>query len=103
MKYPSPATLAKYGLSEFDYRMMYEAQGGVCAICQKEKDKALFVDHEHVKGWVKLPPEQRKTYVRGLVCNYCNYRLLFNGMNLDKARNLVKYLEDYAIRQKRAI
>ena len=103
MKYPLPATLAKYGLSQLDYRMFYEAQGGVCAVCKKPAKNTLYVDHEHVKGWKKLPPEKRKLYVRGLLCYFCNRYYLAKRMTVEKAHNIIEYMEAYALRQKRLI
>ena len=104
MKYPTEPTLKKYGLEQIDYRMMYEAQGGICPICEKKpKNDNFRIDHEHVKGWKKMPPEKRKLYVRGLVCMFCNRYYLAKAINQTKARNIVKFLDDYAIRQKRLI
>ncbi len=37
--------------------------------------------------------------MRGLLCWYCNAKFLSRGMTLDKARNLVQYLEDYESRK----
>lgn len=103
MKYPTETTLKKYGFTQIDYRMVFEEQGGACAVCKKEKNYALFIDHEHVRDWKKMKPEKRKTFVRGLLCNDCNRYVLHKKVTLEKARNAVKYLESYAIRQKRTI
>lgn len=50
---------------EFDSRMI--RQGGVCAICKKPptSKRALAVDHDH-----------STRIVRGLLCDYCNRRLM---------------------------
>jgi DNA-directed RNA polymerase subunit RPC12/RpoP len=93
---PTKATLKKYGLSEKEWREMLESQHCVCFVCGKEPPgQRLAIDHEHVKQWKKKPPEQRKKYVRGLLCTYCNFRLLRKGMTLEKARKIVEYLENY--------
>jgi DNA-directed RNA polymerase subunit RPC12/RpoP len=55
----------KYGLSVEDYAWMLHAQGFVCAICLKPPKKDLAVDHNHKSG-----------EVRGLVCVYCNWKVL---------------------------
>jgi hypothetical protein len=90
---PSKATLKKYGLSLAEWLGMAEMQGGVCFICQKEpKSGILCVDHLHIKGWKKLAPVLRKKYVRGLLCSYCNLRLLSKGMTLEKAVRILAYL-----------
>lgn len=94
---PSKATLKKYGLSEADWRSILDAQGSVCFVCKREPSKGrLCIDHEHVKGWKKMPPESRKLYVRGLLCWVCNHYYLGRGITLDKAHNVVKYLAEYA-------
>jgi len=53
-----------------------------------------------VEGWANMPPEKRKIYVRGLVCFFCNRYYLAKAINQDKARNIVRYLDNYALRQK---
>ncbi len=63
-----------YGLSAGDYQRLYEAQGGLCAICglttgAKGASKRLTVDHDHkcCNG-----PISCGKCVRGLVCAKCN-------------------------------
>lgn len=60
-----------YGMTMETYRVMLEAQGGVCAICKGNETyqprtytgpKALSVDHNHKTG-----------QIRGLLCSNCNY------------------------------
>lgn len=55
--------LKTYGLTLEQYEALYEAQGGVCYICQRATGKVrrLAVDHDHATG-----------YVRGLLCRPCN-------------------------------
>ena len=56
----------KYGITLEQYDEMFEAQGGICAIC-KESDitgKRLSIDHDHETG-----------KVRGLLCGKCNTRI----------------------------
>lgn len=96
---PSLATLRKYGLSESEWKKILDAQQGVCFVCRKEPSKGrLCIDHEHVKGWKKMPPEQRKLYVRGLLCWVCNHYYLGRGISIEKSRNVTTYLEQYAAR-----
>lgn len=97
---PTAATLAKYGLSEQEWRVILERQGGVCAVCKQEPTKGrLCIDHEHVKGWKHMPPEQRKLYVRGLLDWRCNHYYLGKGITVSRAKNVVTYLEDYQSRR----
>lgn len=96
---PSKATLKKYGLEENEWRAILESQNGVCFVCEKEPSKGrLCIDHEHAKGWKKMPPEKRKLYVRGLLCWVCNHYYLGRGINIPKAKNVVRYLEQYEAR-----
>lgn len=96
MKPPSKATLAKYGLSEQEWLALLERQGGVCAVCGKVPSTGrLCTDHEHVRGWKKLPPEERKKYVRGILCFFCNHYYVGRSITVEKARRVVSYLQAY--------
>lgn len=71
--------LQKYGLTPSDYLMIWERQGGECAICTRRK---LVVDHDHETG-----------KIRGLLCGRCNTGL---GMFQDSQIRLstaIDYLE----------
>lgn len=93
---PSKATLAKYGLNEGQWRAILVRQKFVCAVCQKSPSKGrLCIDHEHVKGWKKMPAEQRRLYVRGLLCWFCNHYYLSRAITIAKAENVVAYLKAY--------
>lgn len=52
-----------YGLTAEEYRELKDAQGGVCAICQRAdgSSRRLSVDHDHVTG-----------QIRSLLCRPCN-------------------------------
>jgi Autographiviridae endonuclease VII len=54
-----------YGISLEDYDVMFERQGGACAIC-KRTGVTLCVDHCHLTG-----------EVRGLLCIRCNSAIGF--------------------------
>ena len=98
---PSLGTLAKYGLTEKDWREILDRQGGVCAICKKEPKKGrLCIDHEHAYGWKNMPDEERKKYVRGLLCWFCNHYYVGRCITIEKAKNVATYLEEY---EKRSI
>lgn len=75
--------LKTYGLTLEQYEALYEAQGGVCWICQRATGKVrrLAVDHDHKTG-----------YVRGLLCKPCNSVLAhFRDDDITAAR-AVSYL-----------
>jgi hypothetical protein len=91
---PLKATLDKYGLSEDEWVEIFKQQGETCPICKKESSTGRYVtDHKHVKGWKKMPPEQRKLYVRGVTCWYCNHWVLSRGITIEKLQNAIDYLK----------
>ena len=76
-------SLAKYGITERQYRLMLRRQKGGCAICgRKPKTRRLAVEHDH-------GPSRR---VRGLACHVCNkFRI---GMNTaETAQTVLAYLQ----------
>lgn len=55
-----------YGITEAQYKEMFDAQDGRCAICgRKPVRRRLAVDHDHNTG-----------KVRGLLCYTCNHFVL---------------------------
>jgi len=83
----------KYGISLDDYRALFEAQGGVCAICGLENtrkteyaDKAwsLAVDHDHTTG-----------KVRGLLCSRCNWAIGLFSESPDVIENAAAYVRKH--------
>lgn len=97
---PSSATLDKYGLTEESWLAILERQGGVCAICRKVPSTGRFVtDHEHVRGYKKLPPAERARHVRGITCWFCNHAYLARGITAAKAQNVFNYLVTYEQRK----
>jgi Recombination endonuclease VII len=83
-------------LTEDDFIAILERQGGRCPICgNTPKTGRWNIDHEHVKGWKKMPPEKRKLYVRGVSCWFCNKYYLGRSISLERLKNAVQYMEDY--------
>ncbi len=100
VKEPSRATLDKYGLSPAEWKEIADRQGHVCAVCKKlPKSGRLNIDHQHVPRWKSKPPEERRKFVRGLLCHHCNRFYLAKAMTIAKALNCVDYLRDYEIRK----
>lgn len=96
VRVPLPGTLKKYGLTADEWRTILYRQGGTCAVCRKvPANGRLCTDHEHVKGWKKMPPEERKRYVRGMLCYLCNHWYVGRGITVVKAENVVAYLKRY--------
>jgi hypothetical protein len=99
IKTTSEKTLAKYGLTIQYFKQIIGRQGGVCGICKKEPSSGrLNIDHEHIKGWKKLPPDERRKYVRGALCYVCNNRIMTKGITIEKLKNAIEYLDDYKFR-----
>lgn len=72
-----------YGLEAGEYDVLFEAQGGACAICLGTRRQRLSVDHCHQSG-----------VVRGLLCRLCNSRLLTAARDRpDVLRRAADYLE----------
>jgi len=75
-----------FGISLEDYDKMWDAQGGLCAICGMPETakmrgviKYLAVDHDHATG-----------QIRGLLCQCCNAGL---GYFEDNQANLLKAIQ----------
>lgn len=74
-----------YGITLEQYDELLARQEEKCAVCQKHQSEfpvRLAVDHDHKTG-----------EVRGLLCRYCNHRLV--GRHRDPAllRRIADYLE----------
>lgn len=77
--------LKKYGITAYEYRMMKEAQGGVCAMCGDPPGKKdLAVDHCHSTG-----------KVRALLCHRCNPMLGYALDDVVRLQNAIHYLNKH--------
>jgi hypothetical protein len=74
----------KYGITLEDYDRMFDAQGGVCAICgeARPEERTLHVDHDHETG-----------AIRGLLCFRCNNALGDLREDVDLFQAAVNYLD----------
>ena len=77
-----------YGISLEDYDVMFERQGGACAIC-KRTGVTLCVDHCHLTG-----------EVRGLLCIRCNSAIGFCSDDPALLQAAAAYLQAARDRQK---
>ena len=82
-----------YGITIEEWNDMYDKQLGLCACCGK-KLKNPHIDHEHLPGYSTMPPEQKRKYIRGLVCMPCN-RFLICKNNWQTIQDVYEYLERY--------
>lgn len=77
--------LARYGVTEEQYRDMVVGQAGRCLICHRVPDKDLAVDHNHETG-----------QVRGLLCSSCNLAIGHLRDKASLARRAAAYLGAWA-------
>lgn len=87
-----------YGLTPVEYDSM--ARRG-CQVCGNppKPGRRLHVDHEHVRGFKRMTPAEKREYVRGVVCWKCNSILLRRGVTPDNLRGAARYLDRYARRR----
>lgn len=86
----------KYGVTVEDYDEILKSQNGVCYICGSEpKLRRLAVDHEHIKGYSKLDPIDKRKYVRGLLCHFCNRFYMGGKPTVEKFKKCIQYIEKY--------
>lgn len=99
IKEPSIATLKKYGLSLNDWKHIIEDQNYSCPICGNILCKTTNIDHFHVRHWNKMSAENRKKYVRGITCWYCNKNALYKGISPQKLQATLDYLMRFEMRK----
>jgi len=78
-----------YGITLEEYEATYEAQKGLCIICNKKEftklgKHILHVDHCH-----------KSLSFRGLLCNGCNRGLGFFGDSIRSLEQATKYLKSW--------
>lgn len=103
VRVPTKATLRKYGLNAVEWLAILTSQGGVCLVCKRVPISGRWVtDHQHAPKFKKMPPEKRRSYVRGIICPFCNSHCVGRFMTLAKAKNIVVYLEKFEARKRAA-
>jgi DNA-directed RNA polymerase subunit RPC12/RpoP len=76
---------ATYGIGIKEYNEILDKQGNACAICRRdasEFSKNMAVDHDH-----------RTLRVRGILCAYCNHRIVGRHRDSDLLRRVADYLD----------
>ncbi|MER7445011.1 endonuclease VII domain-containing protein [Micromonospora avicenniae] len=78
--------LRTYALTPDDWRAVWAHQGERCAICRRarKEGETFHVDHEHATG--------QSGPVRGILCPYCNTRLVGRLKSAERAQALADYL-----------
>lgn len=77
----------EFGMTPEEYDLLYTAQGGKCAICERhqtEFSRRLAVDHDHDSG-----------KIRGLLCTSCNNMLGFAHDDKKRLRRAIEYMDSY--------
>lgn len=75
----------RYGITLEQYDELLVRQDGKCAVCLKEAEEfnvRLAVDHDHKSG-----------EIRGLLCRYCNHRIVGRHRDANLLRRVADYLE----------
>lgn len=75
----------KYGITLEQYNQLLEKQDYCCAVCGKhetQEKKKLVVDHNHITR-----------EIRGLLCNYCNHRIVGRHRDGELLRKIADYIE----------
>ncbi len=77
---------AVYGITPAQWDAVWSVQGGRCAICHRppRPGETFHLDHEHSKG--------SSGRVRGILCPYCNTRLVGRLKDHSRAQALADYL-----------
>ena len=96
---PRKVTLEKYGLTLNNWKEILATQGYRCPVCGNVLAKTSNIDHFHQRNWKKLPAEKRKMYVRGVLCFFCNKYYVGRSITVQKAKNVVTYLEQFEKRK----
>jgi hypothetical protein len=97
---PSPETLRRYGLTADDWLRLLALQGWKCPVCLRAAGSLrLNTDHDHVRGWKRMPPGERARHVRGVLCAYCNFRRVNSRMSAEEAQRIADYLAAYEARR----
>jgi hypothetical protein len=78
----------RHGLTEEQYLDFFNLHSGKCHVC-KERD-ANNIDHDH-----KCCPGSYSCgkCVRGVLCNQCNTSLGLMNDDVEKIKNLIKYID----------
>lgn len=101
LKAPTPSTLRKYGLTAESWYAMGDLQEWKCSVCGEPftEERRPCIDHEHTRGFKKMKAEKKVLFVRGLLHNFCNRRLVAKGMTVERAYGIYLYLSDYEMRK----
>lgn len=75
---------SKYGLTKDQLKKMLDDANGVCAICGREPNNYLVIDHCHTSG-----------KVRDVLCEPCNQALGLFADNIEYMQSAIEYLKKH--------
>lgn len=91
LSYRQSKLQSKFGITLEEYQTMWDAQGGVCAICGRPE---TILDHRSKKiRWLAVDHNHETGEVRGLLCSNCNKAVGLLHEDIEVIKNVVKYLE----------
>jgi hypothetical protein len=82
-----------------DWLVLIEAQGWKCPICEKRTGVKWVTDHQHTPRWKHMEPAERKRFVRGILCSYCNHRRVHSHVDAAEAQRIADYFKRYEDRR----
>lgn len=83
--------LGRYGITIEQYDAKWDAQGGLCAICERPETQI----HNGRLRWLSVDHNHRTSEVRGLLCSNCNRAIGYLQDNHDRALRAACYLEEW--------
>lgn len=95
---PTIQTLVKYGLDTESWLALLKSQNWQCPICRRSNQR-WTIDHEHVYGWKKMIPGERRRYVRGILCVRCNWKIVNSIESAETIQRVADYLKVYEARR----
>lgn len=74
-----------FGITPAQYQELLDKQNGLCTVCERhhsEFNRRMAVDHNHKTG-----------EIRGLLCNFCNHRVVGRYTDSSLLRRAADYLD----------
>ena len=82
-----------YGISLEAYRVLFESQSGLCAICGRAE--VPFIIKNNDMGKLRIDYNHVTGKVRGLLCFKCNTALGMAEDNIDILKKMIDYIEKH--------
>lgn len=82
-----------YGVTKEQFLVLYEEQGGCCAVCKKSIK--ILDCFDNMSDIAHLDHDHKTNEIRGLLCTKCNKGLGHFDDNITALRNAAEYLEKF--------